>query len=75
MHVERRDDFMRKMAGAGIAVRRVQERNVQHSCFAELGTELPGLEATGDLMICIPVGWWVTEADRAHIVDTIRAGW
>lgn len=75
MHVDRRDDFMRKMADAGIAVSRVHERNDIHSCVEEYGTDLPNLEQTVSRMICIPVGWWVTEADRARIVDTIRAGW
>ena len=24
---------------------------------------------------CIPVGWWVTDEDREHIVSTIKGGW
>jgi hypothetical protein len=26
-------------------------------------------------MVCIPNGWWVSEEDRAYIVDCIRQGW
>jgi len=26
-------------------------------------------------MVSIPVGWWLSEDDRAHIVSTIKAGW
>jgi dTDP-4-amino-4,6-dideoxy-D-glucose/dTDP-4-amino-2,4-dideoxy-beta-L-xylose transaminase len=75
MYVDRRDDFMRKMADSGIAVSRVHERNDMHSCVSEYTAELPQLEQTVARMICIPVGWWVTEDDRARIVDTIRSGW
>jgi dTDP-4-amino-4,6-dideoxy-D-glucose/dTDP-4-amino-2,4-dideoxy-beta-L-xylose transaminase len=75
MHVERRDDFMRKMQESGIAVSRVHERNDTHSCVSDFVADLPQLEKTVARMICIPVGWWVTEDDRARIVDTIRSGW
>jgi len=26
-------------------------------------------------MVCIPVGWWVGEEERFHIVETIKKGW
>jgi dTDP-4-amino-4,6-dideoxygalactose transaminase len=75
MKVDRRDDFMRKMHAARIAVSRVHERNDIHSCVKEFVSDLPQLEQTVASMICIPVGWWVTEEDRGRIVDTIRSGW
>jgi dTDP-4-amino-4,6-dideoxygalactose transaminase len=75
MHVERRDDFVRKLTGAGIAVSRVHERNDIHSCVREYAAMLPNLDRVIRTMICIPTGWWVTPDDREHIVQTIRAGW
>ncbi len=73
--VERRDDFMRKLQAAGIAVSRVHERNDVHSCVADYQAALPQLDALIREMVCFPVGWWVTASQREHIVETIRSGW
>lgn len=73
--VERRDDLMRKMAEAGIASSRVHERNDKHTCVQQFRTALPNLDKFSVKMICIPVGWWVTQEDREYIVNTIKKGW
>jgi dTDP-4-amino-4,6-dideoxygalactose transaminase len=73
--VDRRDDFMRRMQEKGIAVSRVHERNDKHSCVAAFKRPLPQLEELLNSIICIPVGWWLSEEDRSYIVDTIRQGW
>lgn len=73
--VENRDGFMRKMAEHNIAVSRVHERNDKHTCVSEFRAALPALDAFSQKMICIPVGWWVSEDDRQRIVDLIKAGW
>tara|TARA_Y100000389_G_C17413384_1_gene492254 strand:- start:121 stop:1320 length:1200 start_codon:yes stop_codon:yes gene_type:complete len=73
--VKRRDKFMEKMNDAGIMVSRVHERNDKHSCVSKYKVELPKLESIVDEMICIPVGWWVTQEDREYIVDCIKKGW
>ena len=75
MLVERRDDFMRKMSEAGISSSRVHERNDKHTCVYNFRTALPNLDKFSSDMICIPVGWWVTDEDREYIVDTIKKGW
>ena len=75
IRVERRDDFNRKMTDAGIMVSRVHERNDLHSCAREFRRPLPQLEAVVKDMICIPVGWWVTDEQRDFIAETIRKGW
>ena len=77
IRVERRDDFRRMMNEEGIAVARVHERNDRYSCMAQWWYErdLPGLEELTKEMICIPVGWWVSESDRQYIVDAIKKGW
>jgi dTDP-4-amino-4,6-dideoxy-D-glucose/dTDP-4-amino-2,4-dideoxy-beta-L-xylose transaminase len=75
MRAERRDDLMRKLGDAGIASSRVHERNDIHSCVAAAMTSLPQLDRLVTEMICIPVGWWVTPAQRDHVIDTIRSGW
>lgn len=75
MKVERRDNFMRAMKEANIMVSRVHERNDNHTCVRSFRTHLPTLEKVVKEMICIPVGWWVTEEDRNYIADTIKKGW
>jgi dTDP-4-amino-4,6-dideoxygalactose transaminase len=75
MLVENRSDFTHMMGSKGIAVSRVHERNDKHDCFKEFRKDLPSLESIIDKMICIPVGWWLTNEDREYIVDAIKEGW
>lgn len=73
--VERREQFIRWMTECGIMVSRVHERNDKHSCVISFRRDLPQLEQFIKRMICIPVGWWVTKADREYIVDCMMKGW
>ncbi len=75
MLVENRSEFTHMMGSKGIAVSRVHERNDKHTCFKEFRKPLPGLESIVDKMICIPVGWWVTNEDAQYIVESIKSGW
>jgi dTDP-4-amino-4,6-dideoxygalactose transaminase len=75
LKVHDRPGFMRKLAGAGVMSSMVARRNDAHSCVAAAVTTLPGLDKVHDQVVNIPVGWWLSEQDRAHIVDTIRSGW
>uniref|UniRef100_UPI0005CDCED9 Putative aminotransferase n=1 Tax=Actinomadura melliaura TaxID=360723 RepID=UPI0005CDCED9 len=73
--VDDRPAFHRKMEAAGIMAGLVSRRNDEHSCVAHLRTSLPGLDSVYDRMVSLPVGWWLTEQDREHVVATIRSGW
>lgn len=75
MLVENKSDFMRHMKQKGIHVSQVHERNDKHTCFSKFRTFLPSLDRTIPKLICIPVGWWVTEGERQYIVDAVKAGW
>ncbi|GAB3974273.1 LegC family aminotransferase [Actinoallomurus acanthiterrae] len=75
LKVADRRSFMRKMAEAGITTSVISRRNDAHSCVAGLRTELPGVDAVHDRVVYVPVGWWLSDDDRGHVVDTIRAGW
>jgi len=75
VRVKRRDDFVQKMKKAGIMVSRVHERNDKHTAVGRYRSFLPSLDKLSRDMICIPVGFWVTEKDRAYIVKTIKGGW
>jgi dTDP-4-amino-4,6-dideoxy-D-glucose/dTDP-4-amino-2,4-dideoxy-beta-L-xylose transaminase len=75
MLVDRRRDFIKHMAAHGIATSQVHERNDKHSCFREFEVRLPILDSVIGSLVSIPVGWWVSDADRKHIVKTIHLGW
>jgi dTDP-4-amino-4,6-dideoxy-D-glucose/dTDP-4-amino-2,4-dideoxy-beta-L-xylose transaminase len=75
LKVDRRADFMRRMTEAGITTSVVSRRNDAHSCVASSRTALPGLDKVADRVVHIPVGWWLSDEDRAHIAVTIRSGW
>jgi len=75
IRVERRSAFMQMMKGNGIEASRVHERNDKHTCVEEYRSLLPNLDVVCQEMICIPVGWWVTEEERQYIVDCIKGGW
>lgn len=75
MKVRDRDRFIVAMKDQGIMTSRVHERNDKHSAVAAYRRELPQLDRFIQQMVCIPVGWWVTEEERGNIVDCIRRGW
>jgi dTDP-4-amino-4,6-dideoxygalactose transaminase len=75
LKVDDRDGFMRKMDEAGVMVSQVHERNDIYTVVREYASALPGLDSVSERIVSIPVGWWVSEEDRAHIVATIKAGW
>ncbi|MGN9837157.1 DegT/DnrJ/EryC1/StrS family aminotransferase [Nonomuraea sp. H19] len=73
---EDRPSFMRKMNDAGIMVSMLVRRNDTHGAVRDVADRaLPGLDAVHDRIVHIPVGWWLSAADRAHIADTIKSGW
>jgi len=75
IRVERQNDFMKMMNDKGVMVSRVHERNDRHTCVSEYRRNLPTLDRVVKEMICIPVGWWVSEEDREYIVECIKGGW
>jgi dTDP-4-amino-4,6-dideoxygalactose transaminase len=73
--VDRRDDFIERMKSHGVMASPVHQRNDGQRPVAQYRRLLPGLDSVADRQVSIPVGWWVTDEDRQHIVDTIRGGW
>lgn len=72
IHVPYPDEFERFMSGRGIAVSQVHNRNDKFSCFSKFKAELPYLDKWFSTMVCIPIGWWVTEQDQEYIIKSIR---
>ncbi|GAA3031816.1 DegT/DnrJ/EryC1/StrS family aminotransferase [Streptosporangium longisporum] len=75
MKVEDRESFMKRMDDAGIMVSNVHERNDLHTCVREYSALLPNLERVAPQIVCVPVGSWVTDEQREHIVASIKKGW
>ena len=59
------------MEKCGVTVSQVKEM-INIVVWAEFKTELPNLEKTIGKVVSIPVGWWVTEDERKHIVESIK---
>lgn len=75
MLVENRDNFYKYMKDCGITVSQVHERNDKHTCVSDFKSSLPTLDKIIGKVVSIPVGWWVTDADREYIVSCIKKGW
>ena len=75
MKVERREDFIKHMEANGILASPLHYRNDLHSIFKDSKRDLPGLDVFYSEMVHIPCGWWLSEDDRNHIVETIKKGW
>ena len=64
-------EFMTKMKEAGIMTSQVHNRNDINSCVKEYNEVLPNLDIFEKELVCLPVGWWLTQENLNHIVDTI----
>lgn len=73
--VSEKDAFIKHMTDAGVMVSQVHERNDLHTALRPYRALLPGLERAVEQLVCIPVGRWVSDEDRQHIVDAIKQGW
>lgn len=72
IHVNNRDEVMRKLGEDGIMASKVHARNDTHSMFKEFyNPNLPGVESFNRTHLCIPVGWWVTNDDREYIAEKV----
>lgn len=75
--VDERDDFEAHLNRAGVATSQVHARNDGHTAFrlangrATARVRLPGLEAFAGRQVSIPVGWWLTEADEAAVIEAV----
>lgn len=72
IHVDNRDEVMRKLGEHGIMASKVHARNDTHSMFKDFyNPNLPGVESFNRTHLCIPVGWWISDEDREFIADEV----
>ncbi|USU10651.1 DegT/DnrJ/EryC1/StrS family aminotransferase (plasmid) [Sphingomonadaceae bacterium OTU29MARTA1] len=68
------DAVERALAAVGVAAGKLHRPNHFHSVFAPYRRDMPGLDSFYRRLVHIPCGWWVSDADRERIVDTLRKG-
>ena len=73
--VERREDFIRKLASDGIPTSVVHLRIDHNSVFGGLRNDLPGQAAFNGGQVSIPVHEALPENDVESIAGAIRSGW
>lgn len=67
-------DFIRYLERLGIEASPVHGRNDKHEAFQFFNGPLPGVDAFASRVVCIPVGWWLSEGDKLRIIEAVR-GW
>lgn len=70
--VKNKLDFMKYMTEKNIQVSQVHKRNDLHSTVLEFAVSLPQLDELEKELVCIPVGWWLTEEEKQYIVTQIK---
>ncbi len=69
---DKKQALMGAMNEQNIQVSSVHARNDQHTMFKDFKADLPGVTEFTRRMVCIPVGWWVTDEDRKKVVEAIK---
>ncbi|MDR1952222.1 MAG: DegT/DnrJ/EryC1/StrS family aminotransferase [Elusimicrobiota bacterium] len=71
LHLNNRDEVMKKLGEDGIMSSKVHARNDIHSMFKDFKADLPNAQKFNDTHLCIPVGWWVSRDDREFIAEKV----
>lgn len=71
MRVKDHQRFTEHMKKAGITTSKVHARNDKYTMFKDFRAELPGVDEFTSEQVSIPVGWWLTEKDLAHIINAV----
>jgi perosamine synthetase len=73
--VEKREDFIRRLAESGIPASVVHLGIDHNSVFGSKRSDLPGQKLFDEKQVAIPVHEGLSEDDVHMIVNTIRGGW
>lgn len=75
MKVARKEQFIEHMKKQGIFTSQVHNRNDINTCVQEFKSSLPELDNLEKTLVCIPVGWWLSQSDLDYIIESIIMGW
>ncbi len=73
--VERREDFIRKLASHGVPASVVHLRIDHNSIFGGVRNDLPGQAEFNEHQVAIPVHEGLSDDDVDMIVDVVKSGW
>jgi dTDP-4-amino-4,6-dideoxygalactose transaminase len=69
--VDDRASLIAHLASRGISASPVHRRNDTHPAFFYPNGPLPGVDAFAEHEVAIPVGWWLSNNDRARVVAAV----
>jgi len=72
IRVQNKLQFIEKMKEHDIVTSQVHNRNDINTCVQEFQENLPNLDILEKELVCIPVGWWLSEENLEFIVDNIK---
>lgn len=68
-----KEHFMEYLKENNISSSPVHYRNDRYDCTSKFSEgELKGVDEFSAKQVSIPVGWWLTESDKKHIVEVIK---
>jgi dTDP-4-amino-4,6-dideoxygalactose transaminase len=68
----KKEEFIYKMKCLNITTSQVHNRNDINSCVKQFKECLKNLDILEKELVCIPVGWWLTNEDLKRIIDSIK---
>jgi dTDP-4-amino-4,6-dideoxygalactose transaminase len=72
IHLKSPERFEEWAKNKGVVASQVHMRNDKYNCFWPFKTlPLVGLDKFSETMMCIPVGWWLTEQDLDWIIEVV----
>lgn len=69
--VDDRASLIDHLSSRGISASPVHRRNDTHPAFFYPNGPLPGVDAFAEHEVAIPVGWWLSNNDRARVVAAV----
>jgi perosamine synthetase len=75
LRVERREDFIRKLAVQGVPASVVHLRIDRNSIFGGAREDLPGLAEFNRDQVAVPLHEGLSDDDVDHVISTVRSGW
>jgi dTDP-4-amino-4,6-dideoxygalactose transaminase len=68
----KRDELLKALNDEGIMAGVVHVPNDDYTAFAKFKTSLPGVREFSANQFALPCGWWLSDADVRHIVETVK---
>jgi perosamine synthetase len=75
VRVQRRTDFIRKLASRAVPASVVHQRIDRHPLFGGRRDDLPGMDLFDAEQVALPVHERLTGDDLGQVISAIRSGW